>query len=38
MRWSLWIQIVESNNVFVAQHDVRGDVTFNDFAEDAVGI
>jgi len=38
MCWRLWIQIIKRDNVFIAQHDIRGDVTFNDFAEDAVGI
>jgi hypothetical protein len=38
MGWSLRIQIIKRHNVFISQHDVRGDFTFNNFAEDAVGI
>jgi hypothetical protein len=34
----LRINVIESDNVFVAQNDVSGDLTFNNFAEDAVGI
>jgi hypothetical protein len=38
MGWCLRIQIIESDNVFVSQHDVRWDFTFNNLAENAVGI
>ena len=38
MGWCLRIQVVESNNIFVAHHDVSWDFTFNNLTEDAVGI
>jgi hypothetical protein len=38
MGWSLRIQIIKRHNVFISHDDVGGDFTFNNFAEDAVGI
>jgi hypothetical protein len=38
MGWCLRIQVVESDNVFVAHDDVSWDCTFNNFAENTVGI
>jgi hypothetical protein len=38
MSWRLRIQIIKCDNVFIAHNDVRGDFTFNNFAENAVGI
>jgi hypothetical protein len=38
MGWCLRIQIVESDNVLVAHDDVSWDFTFNNLAENTVGI
>jgi hypothetical protein len=38
MSWCLWIQIIECNNIMVSINNIGRDLTFNNFAEDAVGI
>jgi len=34
----LWTQIIECNNIMVSINNIGRDFTFNNFAEDAVGI
>jgi hypothetical protein len=34
----LRIKVVECDNIFITQNDISGNLTFNNFAKDAVGI
>jgi hypothetical protein len=34
----LWVEIVKGENIFIAIDDLGRNLTFNNFAEDAVGI